>query len=350
MASGLRANPDVSINPDGTWWMYYNGPGLTSDNKGNFNTCRMYSADGINWKESSNNPIQQYDTMATCTPHVVWRSDTEYELWYGYGSPTFLDFSVYRQFLHNDPEIIETVYASSEALEVMNAIKAVDNERLTFWSSTGHVGSGLHTEWIYFDLGEPIPVSQVNVLPRIVSGNPMCFPLNFKLQFGEDGENWTDIEGQSYSDYHCTDTSEQKFFFDSTIETRFIRLYATKLSADSYGNYYCQIAEINTANLPTGVTDEKSAKGLRHHNSPNPFHTNTIISYSLNSGANVSLKVFDMAGKEMVTLVHAWQSAGSYQPEWNGTNSSGRLVPYGMYIYRLSAGGENVSGKMLFTE
>jgi hypothetical protein len=348
-ASGLRANPDVTIN-DGKWWMYYNGSSLTSDNKGNFNTCRMYSDDGINWKESSNNPIQQNDTMATCTPHVVWLSDTTYQLWYGFGSPSFLDFSVYRQLLVNEPEIIETVNASSQALDVMKAAKAVDNDRFTFWSSVGYVGSGLHTEWIYIDLGQPITVSQVNLLPRFADRSAMCFPINFKFQKSDDGENWSDIEGQSYSDYQCRDTIEQKFFFSSPVETRYIRLYATKLSADSYGNYYCQIAELNTASLPTGIPDVKSAESCKLQNYPNPFHAGTTISYSLQGESNVILKVYDISGKEVATLVQAQQSAGTHQLEWRGTDSRGAQLPYGYYICRLSVNGVWSTGKILFTE
>jgi hypothetical protein len=348
--SGLRANPDVSINPDGKWWMYYNGSSLTSDNKGNFNTCRMYSDDGVNWKESSNNPIQQFNTMATCTPHVVWCNDTTYQLWYGFGSPTFLDFSVYRQFLVNELEIIETVYASSQALDVMKAAKAVDNDRFTFWSSVGYVGSGLHTEWIYFDLGVLTTVSQVNVLPRFVSRSAMCFPLNFKFQSSDDGITWSDIEGQSYSGYQCRDTVEQKFFFGSPVETRYIRLYATKLSADSYGNYYCQIAEINTASLPTSLKDIKPAGNYMLQNYPNPFHTGTTISYSLRAEANVILKVFDITGKDVATLVHSVQQAGAHQLEWKGMDSNGSQLPYGYYVCKLSVNGEWSTGKILFTE
>ncbi len=349
-ASGLRANPDISINPDGKWWMYYNGSSLTSDNKGNFNTCRMYSDDGVNWKESSNNPIQQFDTMATCTPHVVWCSDTTYQLWYGFGTPTFLDFSVYRQFLVNEAEITETVYASSQALDVMKAAKARDNDRFTFWSSVGYVGSGLHTEWIYFDLGGLTTVSQVNVLPRLVSLSAMCFPVDFKFQSSDDGVTWSDIEGQSYTAYQCKDTIEQKFFFGSLVETRYIRLYATKLSADSYGNYYCQIAEINTAILPTGLSELKPDENCMLQNYPNPFHAGTTISYSLKGEANVILKVFDIAGKEVAALVHAVQPAGTHQLEWKGTDSKGRQLPYGYYVCKLSVNGVWSTAKMIFTE
>ncbi|MCK4750407.1 MAG: hypothetical protein KAT15_25295, partial [Bacteroidales bacterium] len=151
-AGGLRANPEVSRSKDGKWWMFYNGSFVTSDNKGNFNTCKMYSEDGVNWQESAHNPIQQYNTMTTVTPFVIWTSDSTYQLWYGYGTPSFLDFSVYMQYYLSEAEPVLNVVASSEALEVMEASKAIDNDPATFWSSAGHVGSAAHTEWIYLNL------------------------------------------------------------------------------------------------------------------------------------------------------------------------------------------------------
>jgi hypothetical protein len=134
------------------------------------------------------------------------------------------------------------------------------------------------------------------------------------------------------------------------VETRYIRLYATKLSADSYGNYYCQIAEINTASLPTGIPDVKSAENCKLLNYPNPFHAGTTISYSLQGESNVILKVYDISGKEVATLVQAQQSAGTHQLEWSGTDSRGAQLPYGYYICKLSVNGVWSTGKILFTE
>jgi hypothetical protein len=178
----------------------------------------------------------------------------------------------------------------------------------------------------------------------------MCFPENFKFQSSDDGENWSDIEGQSYTAYQCKDTIEQKFYFGSPVETRFIRLYATKLSADSYGNFYCQIAEINTDALPTALTDVKPGEGFRVQQYPNPFHNKTTITYSLGREATVTLKICDITGKEVAILVRAFQPAGIHQAEWEGTGSNGIRLPYGYYVYRLSADGVSVTGKILFTE
>ncbi len=68
-------------------------------------------------------------------------------------------------------------------------------------------------------------------------------------------------------------------------------------------------------------------------NYPNPFNPKTVIVYSLTGNRNVSLKVFDVFGKELITLVNEKQNAGSYAVDFNGEG-----FPSGVYFYRLKAG------------
>jgi hypothetical protein len=66
-------------------------------------------------------------------------------------------------------------------------------------------------------------------------------------------------------------------------------------------------------------------------NYPNPFNPGTIISYSLKENGYVTLKVFDILGKEVAALVNARQNAGTYNVEWNAGNFSS-----GVYFYKLT--------------
>ena len=68
-------------------------------------------------------------------------------------------------------------------------------------------------------------------------------------------------------------------------------------------------------------------------NYPNPFNPSTVIGYRLAAGSFVTLKVYDMAGKEAAVLVNEFRNAGYYKTEFNGIN-----LPSGTYIYRLEAG------------
>ena len=78
-------------------------------------------------------------------------------------------------------------------------------------------------------------------------------------------------------------------------------------------------------------------------NYPNPVSlavksAETTIKYQLPKNSFVTLKVFDILGREMVTLVNASQAPGYYNVAWNGRNTAGQLVPGGIYICRLQAG------------
>ena len=74
-------------------------------------------------------------------------------------------------------------------------------------------------------------------------------------------------------------------------------------------------------------------------NWPNPFNTSTAISYVLPSSGHVSLKVYDVLGQEVATLVEDHQEAGHHRVRWNGLAKEGRRVSSGTYLSRLHAEG-----------
>jgi 5-hydroxyisourate hydrolase-like protein (transthyretin family) len=76
-------------------------------------------------------------------------------------------------------------------------------------------------------------------------------------------------------------------------------------------------------------------------NYPNPFNPSTVISYQLPVISKVTLKVYDILGSEVKTLVNEEQEAGYKELQFNGSNFAS-----GMYVYRLQAG-EYVSTKKM---
>jgi hypothetical protein len=66
-------------------------------------------------------------------------------------------------------------------------------------------------------------------------------------------------------------------------------------------------------------------------NYPNPFNSSIVISFSLPSKSSVLLKVFDIMGREVATLVNEELAAGNYYHQWNASNISS-----GVYFYRLT--------------
>ncbi|HCV43010.1 MAG TPA: hypothetical protein DGH68_05965, partial [Bacteroidetes bacterium] len=71
---------------------------------------------------------------------------------------------------------------------------------------------------------------------------------------------------------------------------------------------------------------------------PNPFNPSTTIRYSLPNRSQVMLKIYDILGREVKTLVDELQEPGNRFVVWNSTNSHGQTVGSGVYLYQLHAG------------
>ena len=76
-----------------------------------------------------------------------------------------------------------------------------------------------------------------------------------------------------------------------------------------------------------------SKEYVLEQNYPNPFNPTTVISYSIPKSSNVSVKVFDVLGNTIATLVNQNQSIGSYKVNFNASALSN-----GIYFYKISAG------------
>jgi len=82
-------------------------------------------------------------------------------------------------------------------------------------------------------------------------------------------------------------------------------------------------------------------------NYPNPFNPSTQIKYNLQKSTRVSLKIYNIQGQEIRTLVNEFQSAGRKSVQWNGLDSSGHEVSSGVYIYKIDCGDFSLSKKMI---
>ena len=85
-----------------------------------------------------------------------------------------------------------------------------------------------------------------------------------------------------------------------------------------------------------------------YQNYPNPFNPETAIEYSIPYASQVELKVFDLLGNEVTTLVDKIQSAGTYRTVFNiNLSENGSLLSSGIYYYQLRAGNFILQKKMM---
>ena len=97
-----------------------------------------------------------------------------------------------------------------------------------------------------------------------------------------------------------------------------------------------------TASLPTEFALAQ--------NYPNPFNPATRISYQLPRDTRVTLKIYNMKGEEVRTLVDGHRAAGRYEVEWNAQNNSGARVASGVYLYRLQGEGVAETKRMVLLQ
>ena len=101
----------------------------------------------------------------------------------------------------------------------------------------------------------------------------------------------------------------------------------------------------------SAVIDVQVVLGLKFallQNYPNPFNPETSIKYSIPQDSKVSVRVYNVTGKEIMTLVDQDMLAGSYEVKWNGKDNSGSTVSAGVYFVKLSSGKFTDTKKVMF--
>jgi len=106
--------------------------------------------------------------------------------------------------------------------------------------------------------------------------------------------------------------------------------------------------EIKKNEVTTDVEDETIPTEYSvSQNYPNPFNPSTTIKYAIPQQSFVRIKVYDIVGREVKTLVNTERSPGIYSVQWNGDNNYGSKVSSGIYIYRVVAGNFTQVKKMI---
>lgn len=108
---------------------------------------------------------------------------------------------------------------------------------------------------------------------------------------------------------------------------------------------FLYIDDVSLTNQITGTEKEKGLFPIKFElkqNYPNPFNPLTVITYQLAVNSFTTLKVYDLLGREVATLVNEQKPAGSYTIRWDATHFASRV-----YFYRLQAGAFSETKKLL---
>ena len=91
---------------------------------------------------------------------------------------------------------------------------------------------------------------------------------------------------------------------------------------------------VTGAGIDLGTTDQ-----LHLSASPNPFVSTSSISFDLSAQGNVSVEIFDLAGRRVATLVNSSMTQGQHSVQWDGTADSGEQASAGLFLCRIQSGG-----------
>ncbi|MCS5652275.1 MAG: T9SS type A sorting domain-containing protein, partial [Candidatus Marinimicrobia bacterium] len=164
------------------------------------------------------------------------------------------------------------------------------------------------------------------------------FGSSESVHFSSGGSEWLSI-----------DPSSGVVAADASIDIM-LNVDASSLEADNYNseifiisndpdNGYVTIPLSVTVN---GMSSEDDAllpeEFALHQNYPNPFNPVTTLRYDLPENSMVSIKVYDMLGREVRTLVNQVQDAGFKSIIWDATNDYGKSISAGIYLYQIQAG------------
>ena len=109
-------------------------------------------------------------------------------------------------------------------------------------------------------------------------------------------------------------------------------------------------SDVYAQRVPTGVADVSAAPTISTslaQNIPNPFNPVTSITFSVAVPGEVSLRIYDVAGRVLRTLVEGWREPGVYKEIWDGGADDGSVLPSGVYFYSLKTGELVVTHKMV---
>ncbi|MCK9424398.1 MAG: DUF3160 domain-containing protein [Ignavibacteriaceae bacterium] len=154
----------------------------------------------------------------------------------------------------------------------------------------------------------------------------------------------------SYHEYtstnflRLTDEEWKAQYLSASPRPSFVNSYLADSSGSTKGNGTMLFTSIEKNDNPVSGMNYLVAQ-----NYPNPFNPSTIISFTIPDAMarqNVSLKIYSINGELIKTFFEKELPAGNYVTRWEGTNESGTAVPSGVYLYKLSAGNNFVTGKM----
>ena len=195
-----------------------------------------------------------------------------------------------------------------------------------------------------------IPIFSIAQTVHVVEVRNFEFvPINVDIAVGDTVE-WQWVEGTHTT---TSDSTTGKNVWDEPIDIGH-QVFRFVITAPGVHHYHCTphqsiMVGTITATSVNSVDDETNLveNFQLSQNYPNPFNPTTNLEYTIGSRQFVTLKVYNLLGKEVATLVNEEKSAGTYEVIFNSHSGNVRNLPSGIYFYELKAGNLTQTKKMM---
>ena len=194
---------------------------------------------------------------------------------------------------------------------------------------------------VYFD---PVPSSYVYFNVAVKAFRDECLEAFWWNQYPPNGDNPTKT------------WSREQVIFNIPNNTTHVQVMLFAEADRTQGEHTCHShspmfdnVEINGHfDTVTGAGEPRASGYALHDNVPNPFNPSTTISYDVaDGGGHVTLRIYDVSGRLVRTLVDQNQGPGRKSVAWKGDNDQGGRVASGVYFYRMSAPGFTETKRMV---
>jgi polyhydroxybutyrate depolymerase len=345
LGAGPIGNTTMDINASELIWDFfknYKNPLVDLAYIKSFELSRKYK-----YYSLSNDTLTVNAYLANPKGHQV----VVYAFYQADGSDYQDSLELFDDGLHNDGNASDNFFSGSKHLQNLDEdnytveLKTYDSnidKSIKFYLSDQFTTTGpLSVDSIVY---APLSNFRYSVKPFIKNRGSAVSISNIQVKIFSD-DPWVT---QVYPDYRTCATIAPGEIKPVT------QLFAVDYDSTSFPGYFNLKFEISSNRISywidssmmvvTGVEDIKllPTEYSLYQNYPNPFNPMTTIKYSIPKLGFVTIKVFDVLGSEITTLLNEEKSAGTYELNWNATQ-----LPSGVYFYQLKAGSYVETKKMI---
>jgi photosystem II stability/assembly factor-like uncharacterized protein len=310
--------------------------------------------EGYNLEVSDDGNFSHQTTQEYFFTNYRWNFQQQY-----FGEDEKLKWTEDEQIVFEYPMPIDTAASTNELLyfastpekPINNSVVTPDTITVGFFGESGKVVSNitvLLNKVIYSSIGAlTITISHLGITDTLYYQHGYNADNLFNIIFNDDYTRDLNYERPPFYGGYRPFSPLSKFAGSNPSGAWILQVYNNSVS-DS-GSLDAWAIKLDVENMTTVENEESLPKEFSlDYNYPNPFNPATTIRYKLPERSAVSLKIFNILGSEVLTLVNEVQSAGTHSVIFNANyNKHSYSLASGIYFYRLQAGNFVETKKMI---